>query len=80
MKTICKELLSIYIFDNAVSVSYIDYGIEVGPPDRFIIAGLNETNSDIYTGVTPPEDWESCKYLFDGVVWEVSPDWVEPVI
>jgi len=46
-------------------------------PD-FIIGDMNSTNATIHTAVTPPDDWQGNKYLFDGSAWTLNPNWTDP--
>jgi hypothetical protein len=48
---------------------------------------MNSSNTEIHSGVTPPDDWVGSKYLLqivynaDGtetLTWSANPDWVEP--
>lgn len=71
MQTICRHdnKVSLYLFsDDTPIVQYADC-IEVGDPVAIIIADCNENNVTLFTGVTPPEDWEAWKYTFDGTDW-----------
>ena len=45
---------------------------------NFIIGDLNSSNATIHTGVTPPEDWQGGKYLFDGTSWTANENWTDP--
>ena len=54
---------------------------------EFIIGDMNSSNTEIHSGVTPPDDWVGSKYLLqivynaDGtetLTWSANPDWVEP--
>lgn len=71
MQTICRDdnHVSLYLFsDDTLIVQYEDR-IEVGDPVEIIIQDCNENNVSVFTGVTPPEDWEAWKYTFDGISW-----------
>jgi hypothetical protein len=47
---------------------------------NFIIGDMNSSNATIHTGVTPPGDWHSAKYLFDGTTWTANPNWTPPIV
>lgn len=78
MKTLTKDGISLYLFDDAEALLVEANQIKVGDPIRLIISDCNSTNTLLFEGVTPPEDWFGCKYLFDGNNWELNPDWVDP--
>jgi len=67
--------VSVYIFEDDDDVSLTETFIYC--PDivrecesSFIFRNeMNSTNSTIHLGVTPPSDWESKKYTFDGTNW-----------
>ena len=67
--------ISPYIFEDEHNLVATD--TEITCP-HFIIGDMNATNATIYTGVTSPEDWQGCKYLFDGTNWTLNPDWTDP--
>jgi hypothetical protein len=78
MQTITKNQSSCYLFDD----SYI---VEIGESQTFVqgefsfyIADCNSENAKVFMDVTPPADWVANKYLFDGHVWDVNPDYIEP--
>ena len=56
-----------YIFDNAVSLSPDEFGIDTTA--GFRIGHLTKETAAIYKNVTPPKDWEAQKYSFDGKSW-----------
>jgi hypothetical protein len=67
--------ISAYIFDDSADIVSTD--TEITCPD-FIVGDMNSTNATVHTGVTPPADWQGGKYLFDGAIWSVNPDWTDP--
>jgi hypothetical protein len=78
MLTITKNQSSCYLFGDS-------YTVEVGESQTFVqgefsfyIADCNSENAKVFMDVTPPADWVANKYLFDGYVWDVNPDYVEP--
>jgi hypothetical protein len=79
MKTILDSSnVSKYIVDDAEPVSLETNRIVIGNPVSLYVADMNASNSSLIEGVTPPEDWVGCKYLFDGTTWTQNPSWVEP--
>lgn len=79
MKTILDSSnVSKYIVDDAEPVSLEANRIVIGSPVSLYVADMNTSNSSLIEGVTPPEDWVGCKYLFDGTTWTQNPNWVEP--
>ena len=80
MKTLIKDNLSVYLFDDAEFVNILEDKIIVGSPEKFIISDCNSSNSVLYENVLPPDDWYGCKYLFDGASWSLRPEWTEPEI
>jgi hypothetical protein len=80
MKTIVETAssLSKYLLADGVVVTPNADTIIVGEPPQFIVADLNAGNAAVYEDVTAPADWIGNKYTFDGSVWTLNPDWVEP--
>lgn len=78
MKTLTKENLSLYLFEDGQTVDLADDSTVVGNPAEFIIGDCNSSDSVLHESVTPPKDWVGGKYLFDGTTWELNPDYVEP--
>ena len=75
MKTVTKNNMSLYLFDDSEHVETLENRMVVGSPVRFIVADCNTSNSVLHEGVTPPADWVGCKYMFDGTDWTLNPDW-----
>jgi len=78
--------ISAFIFDDDDEV-VLNADNAVCQTQRVIITDMNETNTTIWTDTTPPEDWESGKYLFEVTwsndtdyesAWSINPNWVEP--
>lgn len=78
MKTITKENLSVYLFEDTETLAVTVETITVGDPVRFVVADCNSTNTVLHEGVTAPVDWVGGKYFFDGTDWTLNPDWVDP--
>jgi len=66
---------SAYIFEDADALTATAESITT---PNFIIGDLNSSNATIHTGVTPPEDWQGGKYLFDGTSWTTNENWTDP--
>lgn len=77
MKTLTKESLSLYLFNDTEVVEFATDRITVGNPPKFIIGDCNSTNTVLQEGVTGPVDWVGGKYFFDGTDWTLNPNWVE---
>ena len=67
--------ISVYIFEDADTLTATAESITT---PNFIIGDMNSSNATIHTGVTPPEDWQGGKYLFDGTSWTANGDWTDP--
>ena len=79
MKTLTKENLSLYLFEDGEVLDITADQITVGNPPKFIVGDCNSTNTVLHEGVTGPADWVGCKYFYDGNVWTLNPDWKELV-
>ena len=79
MKTLTKENVSIYLFDDSKILTITADNIIVGNPAEFIIDDCDSGNTVLHEGVTAPDDWTGHKYNFDGTTWTQNPDWVDPV-
>ena len=80
MKTLTKDNVSVFIFDDAEVLSIAEETITVGDPAKLIIGDCGSSNSVLHENVTPPEDWVGRKYLFDGTNWSLNPDWSDPTV
>lgn len=81
MKTIIETAtgLSKYLLEATTSVIAATESITVGDPAKFIIGDLNSGNATVYENVTNvPADWTGNKYTFDGALWVLNPDWIDP--
>ena len=78
MKTLTKENVSIYLFDDDKSLMLTPDNISVGDPVEFMIGDCSSNNTVLHEGVTAPDDWTGHKYNFDGTTWTQNPDWVDP--
>ena len=77
MKTLTKDSISLYIFDDAETVIITDYNIAIGDPVKFIIADCSSKNTVLHERVMPPDDWIGGKYSFDGESWYLNSEWSE---
>jgi hypothetical protein len=79
MKTIIENTTkqSKYLLDDNEQVFITGESITVGQPPQFIIADLNSTNATLIEGVSLPDDYVGCKYLYDAGEWTLNPDWVD---
>jgi len=78
MKTLCRDNVSYYLFENNKSVVFSDVNIAIGDPLEYYVGDCNNSNSVLHQGVTAPSDWTVGKYMFDGTTWSANPKWVEP--
>ena len=66
---------SVYTFEDGDALTATTENITT---PNFIIGDMNSSNATIHTGVTPPEDWQGGKYLFDGTSWTTNENWTDP--
>jgi len=75
---------SVYILEEDDEITITSNNI-VCP--KFIIEDMDGSNAEIYSDVTPPDDWAGSKYLLkivynadetETLTWSLNPDWVEP--
>lgn len=80
MKTLTRNSdgMSLYVFDDDMSVAMEASQVLIGDPLQLTIADCNSSNVTLHTGVSAPEDWAGHKYFFDGTTWTLNPDWVDP--
>ena len=76
MKTLCKNNVSIYSFEDTKPVSLNTNNITVGEPVDLTISDCSASDTTLYTDVTTPADYVGGKYLFDGTTWSDNPAWV----
>lgn len=79
MKTLTKENVSIYLFDDSKILTITADNIIVGNPAEFIIDDCDSGSTVLHESVAAPDDWVGHKYNFDGTAWTQNPDWVDPV-
>lgn len=78
MKTLTKNNLSLYLFEDAEVLEITTENISVGNPAKLVIWDCNSNNTELHHGVTLPQDWRGGKYFFDGVDWALNPNWIDP--
>lgn len=78
MKTLTKNQISLYLFEDDEVLNPTPTSIIVGDPIKFTVADCNSENTILHEEVTAPSDWFGGKYLFDGTDWTLNPNWVEP--
>ena len=77
MKTLTKNNLSLYLFEDAEEVTLTDTNVVVGT--RFVVADCNSSDSVLHEGVaTPPDDWVGHMYTYDGKAWALNPAYTPP--
>jgi len=74
MKTLTKDGVSVYMFDDAEVVSIEANRTVIGNPETRIIGDCNTSNAVLHENVTPPEGWIGGKYLFDGTDFTFRPE------
>lgn len=74
MKTLTKNGISVYMFEDAEVVSIEQNRTVIGDPETRIIADCNTSNAVLHEGVTPPEGWKGGQYLFDGIDFTFRPE------
>lgn len=76
MKTIIRNIdsISIFLLDDACSIELLEESMLV---DESIVLDCNISNVSIIEGITPPEEWETLKYSFDGNSWELTQEWID---
>jgi len=78
MKTLTKNNLSLYIFEDDVSVAMTPENITVGEPAQFRILDCNSNDTVLHENVVDPDDWYGHKYAYDGTTWTLVAGWADP--
>jgi hypothetical protein len=80
MKTIVDngDNQSIYLLEDDKALNVTATNIEIGDPIEMNILDYNSTNTTVHENVTPPDDWNGRKYIFDGADWTLNEDYEEP--
>lgn len=80
MKTITNLAnLSLHLFDDDEYLNITEDCMSAGVPVKIRISDCNINNVKLFTKTTSPNDWVGGKYFFDGAVWTLNPDYVEPI-
>lgn len=77
MKTLTKNNVSLYLFPDDEYIEMTEVNIVAGNPAKFIIGDCSSKDTVLHEGIVGPEDWYVAKYLFDGSVWALNPNFVE---
>lgn len=77
MKTLTKDTLSLYLFEDYEFLDITQDKITVGNPAKFIIGDCNSTNTVLHEGITEPEDWVGGKYFYQDAAWTLNTNWVD---
>ena len=80
MKTITKNNVSLYLFEDSVAITITEENITVGEPVQFIIDDCTSSNVVLHEGVSTPDDFMGHKYFYDGTAWSLNSDWIDPRI
>jgi hypothetical protein len=80
MKTIVDKdtNISLYLLEDDKALNVTATNIEIGDPIEINILDYNGTNTTVHENVTPPDDWNGRKYIFDGADWTLNEDYEEP--
>jgi len=78
MKTLTKDNLSLYLFEDDKPLLIEADKITVGDPAEFIIGDCRSEDTVLHEGVTGPEDWTGGKYFYDGTDFTLNPNWTDP--
>ena len=76
MKTLIKNSVSLYLFEDAEYIKMENNFIQIGYPPKLFISDCSISDTTLIENVTPPSDWAGCKYLFDGDAWTLNPEYV----
>ena len=69
-----------YVFDDGTVINVEIDHVKVGNPLQFAIGDMMRSKCIVHTAVdNVPEDYEGCKYNFDGTNWTANPDWTPPL-
>jgi len=75
MKTLVRDGMSVFILEDDEYVAILDNKTIIGSPPKDNVADCNNTNTVLYTNVSPPQDWIGLKYFFDGTTWTANPNY-----
>ena len=74
MKTLIRneDNISIYLFEDSVTLVISEDGIIVGDPIDFHIGDRNSQNTTVIENITAPSDWSHWKYKYISGQWVVA--------
>lgn len=75
--TFTSSKISVYQFADSVKITVT--ATEITTPE-FIIGDMNSSNATLHKSVTPPADWQSWRYTFDGNSWTQVVGWTDPLV
>lgn len=75
MKTLLKNNVSLYMFDDNDVVVLSENSVSGGSPVELIISDCNIHNSVLVDVVSAPNDWIGGKYLYKNGNWLENPSW-----
>lgn len=69
-----------YIFSDETLINVEADHVKVGNPLELVIGDMMRSKCTVHIAVdNVPEDYEGCKYNFDGTNWTLNPDWSPPL-
>jgi len=69
-----------YAFNDSTLINVEVDHVKVGNPLELVIGDMMRSKCTVHTAVdNVPEDYEGCKYNFDGTNWTANPDWTAPL-
>lgn len=75
MKTLVKNEISLYLFDDSQTIVFFEGGVSVGSPVEFHISDCNVYNSALVNVTNAPSDWVGRKYCYKDGLWVENPHW-----
>ena len=71
MKTLIRneDQISIYLFEDSVTLTISENNIIVGDPIDFNIGDRNSTNTTLIENISSPSDWAHWKYKYVNAQW-----------
>ena len=75
MKTLVKDNVSLYLFEDAAEIVISNNGVTT---PKFNISDLNSSNCELLENInTPPVDWVGGKYLYTQDTWVHNASYIE---
>lgn len=80
MKTLVRKdgNISIYLFADDVTIVVGNSSTQVSGTIPLIITDCDQNNTFLFENVTPPDDWNFHKYLYEADTWTLNPNWIDP--